>query len=99
MAEALQHDQTAFIARISATCATDDEPVPDTARSGRANAIISLSHWYNNSIRPPPTFGLRNRFSYYFINDLRLNVANVLLPFSAQLSDAFTPLWHLIRFD
>jgi hypothetical protein len=29
----------------------------------------------------PPTFGLGNRFGYLFINDLRLNVANVLHPF------------------
>ena len=41
MAQALQHGQTAFIARISATCAADDEPIPDAARSGRANAIVS----------------------------------------------------------
>jgi hypothetical protein len=43
MAEALQHGQTAFIAWISATCATDDEPVSDTTRSGRAiDALKSL---------------------------------------------------------
>jgi len=29
----------------------------------------------------PPTFGLGNRFSHQFINDLRPNVANVLHPF------------------
>ena len=32
----------------STTFATDDELVPDTARSGRANAIISPSRWYKN---------------------------------------------------
>ena len=53
MAEALQHCQTALIARISTTGATDDEPVPDTARSGRANAIISPSRWYKKSVRSP----------------------------------------------
>jgi hypothetical protein len=37
MAKALQHDQAALIARISTACATDNEPVPDTARSGHAN--------------------------------------------------------------
>src|SRR5450759_3585327 len=52
MAETLQHDQAALIARLSTTCATDDEPVPDTARSGRANAIISPSRWYKKSVRP-----------------------------------------------
>ena len=50
--KALQHNQTALIARISTACATDDEPVPDTARSGRANAIISPSRWYKKSVRP-----------------------------------------------
>lgn len=53
MAEALQHGQTAFIARISATGATDDEPVPDATRSDHADAIISLSRWYKKSVRPP----------------------------------------------
>jgi hypothetical protein len=53
MAKALQHNQTALIARIlSTTRATDDEPVPDTARSGRANAIVSPSRWYKKSVRP-----------------------------------------------
>jgi hypothetical protein len=52
MAEALQHGQTAFIARISATGAADDEPVTDTTRSDRANAIISPSRWYKKSVRP-----------------------------------------------
>jgi hypothetical protein len=28
------------------------KPVPDTARSGRANAIISPSRWYKKSVRP-----------------------------------------------
>ena len=41
MAQALQHDQAALVARISTAGATDHEPVPNTARSGRANAIIS----------------------------------------------------------
>ena len=52
MAKALQHGQAALIARISTTGATDDEPVPDTARSGRANAIVSPSRWYKKSVRP-----------------------------------------------
>jgi hypothetical protein len=51
MAKALQHDQAALIARISAACATDNEPVPDTARSGRANAIVSQPRWYKISVR------------------------------------------------
>ena len=51
MAKALQHDQTALGARIPATCATGHEPVPDTARSGRTNAIVSLSRWYKISVR------------------------------------------------
>ena len=51
MAKALQHSQTALIARLSTTGTTDDEPVPDTARSGRANAIISPSRWYKKSVR------------------------------------------------
>ena len=51
MAEALQHSQAALIARLSTTGATDDEPVPDTARSGRANAIVSPSRWYKKSVR------------------------------------------------
>jgi hypothetical protein len=33
------------------TGAADDEPIPDTARSGRANAKISLSRWYKISVR------------------------------------------------
>ena len=52
MAQALQTDPTALIARISTARATDDEPVPDTARSGRANAIISPSRRYKKSVRP-----------------------------------------------
>src|SRR5450631_2735219 len=51
MAEALQHDQTALISRISTTGTTDNEPVPDTARSGRANAIVAQPRWYNKSVR------------------------------------------------
>ena len=51
MAKALQHRQAALIARLSVTGATDDEPVHDTARSGRANAIISQSRWYKISVR------------------------------------------------
>jgi hypothetical protein len=51
MAKALQHDQAALIARISAACATDNEPVPDTARSGRANAIVSQPRWHKISVR------------------------------------------------
>jgi hypothetical protein len=29
----------------------------------------------------PPTFGLGNRFGYWYFNDLRPDVANVLHPF------------------
>jgi hypothetical protein len=54
MAEALQHGQAALSAGISTTGATDDEPVPDTARSGRANAIVSQSRWYKKSVRSNP---------------------------------------------
>jgi hypothetical protein len=50
---ALQHDQAALSAGISTTGATDDEPVPDTARSGRANAIVSQPLWYKKSVRSP----------------------------------------------
>jgi hypothetical protein len=35
-----------------AACATNNEPIPDTARSGRANAIISQARWYKISVRP-----------------------------------------------
>jgi len=49
MAKALQHNQAALIARISTACATDNEPVPDTARSGRANAIVSQPRWYKKN--------------------------------------------------
>ena len=42
MAQALQHSQAALFARLSTAGATDDEPVPATARSGRANAIVCL---------------------------------------------------------
>jgi len=52
MAEALQHRQAALIARISTACTTGHEPIPDTARSGRKNAIISPSRWYKKSVRP-----------------------------------------------
>ena len=52
MAKALQHDQATLFARIPTTGATDDEPVPDTARSDRANAIVSPSRWYRKSVRP-----------------------------------------------
>jgi hypothetical protein len=31
MAEALQHGQAALVARISTTCAADDEAIPDAA--------------------------------------------------------------------
>src|SRR5476649_707844 len=51
MAKALQHDQASLIARISTAGATDNEPVPDTARSGRANAIVSQPRWYKKSVR------------------------------------------------
>ena len=48
MAQALQHNPTALIARIQTAGTTGHEPIPDTARSGRANAIISLSRWYKS---------------------------------------------------
>src|ERR1700690_4472310 len=51
MAKALQRDQASLIARISTARATDNEPVPDTARSGRANAIVSQPRWYKKSVR------------------------------------------------
>jgi hypothetical protein len=37
--------------RLGVPFATNDEPVPDTARTGRANAIISLSRWFKKSVR------------------------------------------------
>jgi hypothetical protein len=37
---------------ISTACATDNEPVPDTARSGCTNAIISQARWCKISVRP-----------------------------------------------
>jgi hypothetical protein len=46
MVQALQHDPTALIARISTPCATDDEHGPDTARSSRTNAIVWPPRWY-----------------------------------------------------
>src|SRR5665811_422109 len=52
MAKALQHSQATLIARISTSSAADDKPVPVTARSGRANAIISPSRWYKKAVRP-----------------------------------------------
>src|SRR5471030_1635404 len=55
MAKALQHDQASLIARISTAGATDNEPVPDTARSGRANAIVSQPRWYKKSVRSAVT--------------------------------------------
>jgi hypothetical protein len=42
MAKALQHGQAALFAWLSAAGAADDEPIPAAARSGRANAIVSL---------------------------------------------------------
>jgi len=38
--------------RISTTGAADDEPVPHSARSGCANAIISPSRWYKKIVKP-----------------------------------------------
>src|SRR5665213_1891615 len=52
MAKSLQYSQATLIARISTTRTTDDEPIPDTARSSRTNAIISQSRWYKISVRP-----------------------------------------------
>jgi hypothetical protein len=69
MAKALQHNQAALIARISTACATDNEPIPDTARSGRANAIVSQSRWYKKSVRS-------NRFS----RSARLSASSVESP-------------------
>src|SRR5450759_1121592 len=57
MAEALQHCQAALGARISTTEPTNDEPIPDTARSGRANAIVSPSRWYKKAVRPVANSG------------------------------------------
>ena len=51
MAKALQHDPPALGAQLSTACATDNEPVPDTARSRRANAIVSQPRWYKISVR------------------------------------------------
>jgi len=34
MAKALQHDQATLIARIPTAGTTNNEPIPDTARSG-----------------------------------------------------------------
>ena len=50
MAQALQHHPTALVARLSTTGAADDEPIPAAARSGRANAIVSLSRWYKKAV-------------------------------------------------
>ena len=58
MAKALQHRQAALIARIPTACATDNKPVPDTAGSGRSNAIVSQSRWYKKSVRPLPVLFL-----------------------------------------
>ena len=52
MAEALQHHSAALFARIPTACAPDNEPVPDAARSGRANAIVSPARWYRKAVRP-----------------------------------------------
>src|ERR1019366_642657 len=41
----------AMCRRLSTACATDNEPVPDTARSGHANAIVSQPRWYKKSVR------------------------------------------------
>src|SRR5450759_4349554 len=73
MAKALQHDQATLFARIPTTGATDDEPVPDTARSDRANAIVSPSRWYRKSVRPTPAIESRmlpNNFDS-FSSDVR----------------------------
>ena len=52
MAQPLQHRQTAFIFGIPPARATSIVADPVIARSGHANAIISLSRWYKISIRP-----------------------------------------------
>jgi hypothetical protein len=49
MAQALQHDQTALSHRISTTRATNDQPVPVTAGSGRTYAITSPRRWYKKT--------------------------------------------------
>ena len=51
MAEIAEISVLAIIARLSTTGTTDDESIPDTTRSGRANAIISPSRWYKKSVR------------------------------------------------
>src|SRR5476649_691831 len=61
MAEALQHRQTALSAWLSTAGATDNEPVPDTTRSGRANAIVSKPRWYKKSVRPLALNSCRHR--------------------------------------
>lgn len=53
MAKALQHHPTALIAWIPTAGAADNKPVPTTARSGHANAIVSQSRWYKKAVRPP----------------------------------------------
>jgi hypothetical protein len=42
MAKALQHSQTAFIARISATCTTDVRTYSTPPRWDHANAVTSM---------------------------------------------------------
>ena len=59
MAKSLQHDQAALIARISTSSTTDDEPVPDSARSDRTNAITSQTRWYKISVRSDPLTQLK----------------------------------------
>ena len=44
--------QTTFVAGILTSSATGIQRAPITAGSGRANAITSLSRWYNKSARP-----------------------------------------------
>src|SRR5665213_576070 len=73
MAKSLQYSQATLIARISTTRTTDDEPIPDTARSSRTNAIISQSRWYKISVRPldfvHDQFALGRRFRILNIVD------------------------------
>ena len=51
------HSMTSFgflqavLALVSTAGATDDEPIRATARSGRANAIVSQPRWYKISVR------------------------------------------------
>jgi hypothetical protein len=92
MAEALQHDQASLIARISTAGATDNEPVPDTARSGRANAIVSQPRWYKKSVRSGrqtfvATLGLENGNGGYQVSQIGAGLVKASLVFADCLAD------------